>query len=99
ARKRWSCVSSAKPTTHWCGCFSLETQDHRFRATVKLQKKLCDLIVSNDPSAIDSPQSSVELLNGDGDVLAALSGDKASVAEGLLREIDQRLIQKSQPAA
>ena len=43
----------------WVVGFALETSDRRFRATVKLQKKHCDLIVSNGPQAIDSDENDV----------------------------------------
>jgi len=36
----------------WVVGFALETEDHRLRALAKLQRKHCDLVVSNGPAAI-----------------------------------------------
>ncbi|MGV3486594.1 MAG: hypothetical protein ACO1RT_19405, partial [Planctomycetaceae bacterium] len=81
--------------------FALETDDHHFRAIVKLEKKLCDMIVSNGPDAIDSANNTVELLAADGTLVAAFEGSKESVASALVGEIDRRLIRsvRQQPHA
>ncbi|MEO1528636.1 MAG: phosphopantothenoylcysteine decarboxylase [Planctomycetota bacterium] len=81
-----------KRSDQWVVGFALETQDHRFRATVKLEKKHCDMIVSNGPSAIDSLENDVELLDAQGQVIARVSGTKQAVADTLLDNIDQLLI-------
>jgi phosphopantothenoylcysteine decarboxylase/phosphopantothenate--cysteine ligase len=70
----------------------LETEDQRFRATVKLEKKHCDLMVSNGPSAIDANDNHVEVLDRTGQVLAEIDGNKPFVAKRILEEIDDRLI-------
>jgi phosphopantothenoylcysteine decarboxylase/phosphopantothenate--cysteine ligase len=76
----------------WVVGFALETEDQRFRAIVKLERKHCDLMVSNGPGAIDADQNDVELLDTDGNVLASIQGSKSAVASRLLAEIDKRLI-------
>lgn len=86
-------LGQCKRDDQWVVGFALETEDRRFRAIVKLERKHCDLMVSNGPQAIDSDENDVELLSPDGGVLAQIHGDKAKVAAGLLAEIDQRLIQ------
>ena len=43
-----------KRDDQWVVGFALETEDQRFRAIVKLERKHCDLMVSNGPNAIDS---------------------------------------------
>ena len=78
----------------WVVGFALETEDQRFRAIVKLERKHCDLMVSNGPSAIDADQNDVELLDPEGNVLASIQGSKLMVAKRLLSEIDRRLIQR-----
>ncbi len=83
-----------KRPDQWVVGFALETEDQRFRAIVKLERKHCDLMVSNGPSAIDADQNDVELLDPDGTVLASIQGSKLKVAQRLLSEIDQRLINK-----
>jgi phosphopantothenoylcysteine decarboxylase/phosphopantothenate--cysteine ligase len=76
----------------WVVGFALETEDHRLRALAKLERKHCDLVVSNNPLAIASPNNSVEILAPDGIVLATLTGPKESVAVGILALIHERLI-------
>ena len=79
----------------WVVGFALETEDRRFRAIVKLERKHCDLMVSNGPQAIDSDLNDVELLDPAGEVVCHVAGDKRSVAGRILQEIDSRLIRKS----
>lgn len=81
-----------KTREQWLVGFALETTDRRFRATVKLERKLCDLMVSNGPEAINSGENLVELIAPSGEVLHTFSGTKQHVAEGLLQEIQTRLI-------
>ena len=85
-------LGQRKRAGQWVVGFALETEDRRFRSIVKLERKHCDLMVSNGPQAIDSDTNEVELLNRDGEVIAAVSGDKQHVADRLLAEITSRLI-------
>ncbi len=75
----------------WCVGFALETEDQRFRALVKLERKSCDLMVLNGPQAMHSLENSVEILNRSGEVLATLSGPKEQVAHGILAVIQREL--------
>jgi phosphopantothenoylcysteine decarboxylase/phosphopantothenate--cysteine ligase len=86
-------LGQAKRDDQWVVGFALETEDQRFRAIVKLERKHCDLMVSNGPSAIDASDNQVELLDSLGNVLASIDGTKQHVADRLLEQIDQRLIQ------
>ena len=90
-------LGQIKSDSQWVVGFALETEDRRFRATVKLEKKHCDLIVSNGPAAIDSDENDVELLDASGSVIARVQGSKQRVADALLAEIDARLIRKATP--
>lgn len=85
-------IGASKRPQQWVVGFALETEDQRFRALAKLQKKSCDLMVVNGPQAMDSPDNSVEILDKTGHVVAAWSGSKESVARGILDEIEKRLI-------
>ncbi len=85
-------LGQQKSARQWVVGFALESDDRRFRAIVKLEKKHCDLIVSNGPTAIDSNHNEVELLAADGSLVAAFAGTKQSVANSIVREIDRRLI-------
>lgn len=76
----------------WLVGFALETEDHRLRALAKLEKKSCDLVVSNGAQAMHSLDNDVEILNRHGEVLAAIAGTKEEVARGILRIIQENLI-------
>ena len=84
----------AKRPGQWLVGFALETDDPRFRALAKLERKSCDLIVLNGPGAIDAADNQVEVLDREGTIVAALSGTKESVARGILRAVEQRLIRR-----
>lgn len=79
-------------THQWMVGFALETEDHRLRALAKLEKKSCDLMVLNRPEAMHSPDNEVEILDREGSVVAQFAGSKESVASGILRVIETRLI-------
>lgn len=85
-------LGQAKTDRQWVVGFALETEDQRFRAIVKLERKHCDLMVSNGPKAIDAAENEVELLDPAGEVIEAIAGTKEHVAARLLRQIQHRLI-------
>ncbi len=85
-------LGQIKRAGQWVVGFALETDDRRFRATVKLEKKHCDLIVSNGPEAINSAENHVELLDRRGNVVRRVYGDKQLVADAILAEVQHRLI-------
>ena len=80
-----------KKPHQWVVGFALETEDQRFRAIVKMQKKCCDIMVSNGPSAIDSADNEVEILASDGQTIAHVSGSKPAVAASIVESIDRWL--------
>ncbi len=86
-------TAAGKKLPHqWVVGFALETEDRRFRAIVKMQRKLCDMMVSNDATAINSSENSVEILSRSGEVLAAVQGSKIEVARAILRAAETELI-------
>jgi len=85
-------LGASKRLDQWAVGFALETEDARFRALVKLEKKSCDLIVSNGPQAMNSSDNDVEILDRTGAVIAAVQGSKAHVAEQILATISAKLI-------
>jgi phosphopantothenoylcysteine decarboxylase/phosphopantothenate--cysteine ligase len=87
-------LGAGKRTDQWVVGFALETEDRRFRAIAKMQRKCCDMMVSNGPSAIDAVDNEVEVLDRDGSVLATISGTKEHVAGRLLEIIQRRLLGK-----
>lgn len=86
-------LGQGKRDDQWVVGFALETEDVRFRAIVKLERKHCDLMVSNGPTAIDAADNEVELLDGHGNVIEAIAGNKDHVAARLLAQIQSRLIE------
>jgi phosphopantothenoylcysteine decarboxylase / phosphopantothenate---cysteine ligase len=86
-------LGASKRPDQWLVGFALETEDHHFRAITKLEKKSCDLIVLNSPSAIGASENSVEILDRSGAVVAALTGSKTDVANGVFEIVERRLIE------
>lgn len=84
----------ASKTKQWLVGFALETEDHRLRALAKLEKKHCDLMVSNGPEAMHSLENSVEIIDRAGHVLESISGAKEDVARGIFAVIEERLIRR-----
>ena len=83
----------AQKRHQWLVGFALETEDHRFRAIVKLERKSCDLIVLNEPAAMNSDENQVEVLAQEGKVGETISGSKRLVAGGILKVIQKRLVE------
>lgn len=80
-----------KKAGQWTVGFALETEDARFQAINKLQRKLCDLVVVNGVAAINSPNNQIEILNRTGAVVAAASGTKQKLAKLILRVLFEQL--------
>ncbi len=78
--------------SQWMVAFALETEDQRMRALQKLERKSCDLIVVNGADAIHASNTTVEIINADGDVLLDAAGSKDEVARGILRVVQKQLI-------
>ena len=83
----------------WVVGFALETEDHRLRALAKLERKHCDLMVSNGAEAMHSLENDVEVLTPDGEVLGSFRGPKLDVARGVVQVVQQRLIDRGEPQA
>ncbi len=83
----------AEKGERWVVGFALETEDHRLRALAKLERKHCDLMVSNGVEAMDSHENRVEILAADGEVLRSAQGGKLVVAQQILAIIQRRLIE------
>ena len=78
----------------WMVGFALETEDQRFRALAKLERKSCDLMVLNGADAMESADNSVEVIDPAGEVVQALTGSKLDVARGIVQIVQQRLIKR-----
>jgi len=86
-------LGSTKLPHQWTVGFALETEDARFRAITKLERKSCDLVVLNGVTAINSSENSVEIIEPSGNVVETISGSKKEVAQQILAVIQSRLIQ------
>jgi phosphopantothenoylcysteine decarboxylase/phosphopantothenate--cysteine ligase len=84
----------AEKSGRWVVGFALETDDHRLRALAKLERKCCDLMVSNGVEAISALENSVEILDPAGNVVRHVAGSKEAVARAVLAVIDERLIRR-----
>lgn len=87
-------LGAEKRADQWVVGFALETDDARFRAITKLERKSCDLIVLNGPAAMDSLENEVEVLDRAGATAASLQGSKELVARGILAVIQRRLVER-----
>jgi phosphopantothenoylcysteine decarboxylase/phosphopantothenate--cysteine ligase len=83
-----------KKTDQWLVGFALETEDERFRALAKMEKKSCDLMVLNGPAAIAASDNAIEVLDRSGALVAAYQGSKEQVAERLFALVEERLIRR-----
>jgi phosphopantothenoylcysteine decarboxylase/phosphopantothenate--cysteine ligase len=86
-------LSSVK-SSQWMVAFALETEDQRMRALQKLERKSCDLIVANGPSAVHAKDTKIEVIDKGGNVLGAFSGPKQQVALDMFRVISEVLIEQ-----
>jgi len=82
----------AEKSDQWLVGFALETEDHRFRAITKMERKSCDLMVLNEPSAMNSLHNEVEILNREGMVVATFAGTKSVVARGIVQVVHAELM-------
>ena len=85
----------AEKEGRWVVGFALETEDHRFRAITKAEKKSCDLMVLNSPSAMNAETTEVELLAPSGTLIAQLSGTKIDVSQQIFDVIKSELLDKA----
>lgn len=85
-------LGSTKRDGQWLVGFALETDDDRFRAIVKMQKKSCDLMVVNGPEAMDSDGSSIEILHRNGSLVGAHQGPKIEIARHIFSAIHAKLL-------
>jgi len=83
---------AASKGKRWVVGFALETEDHRLRALAKLERKHCDLIVSNGVEAISAADNRIEIINSAGTVLKQVTGAKSHVAQQIIAVIEGQLI-------
>ena len=89
-------LGAEKRPGQWLVGFALETEDARYRAVTKMQKKSCDLMVLNGPEAMNAPDNRVEILDCSGTVIQSLAGTKLKVARGILDTIQTMLVSRGE---
>lgn len=82
----------AEKGDRWVVGFALETDDQRFRAITKLERKRCDLMVLNGPQAMHAADNDVEVIDPAGQVVGQFRGRKEDVATAILKLIAQHLV-------
>jgi phosphopantothenoylcysteine decarboxylase / phosphopantothenate---cysteine ligase len=85
-------LGASKRADQWAVGFALETEDQRFRAITKMQKKSCDMMILNGPEAMNSMTNHVEVLNRKGEVIGQFEGTKTEVAKKIFQSIERELI-------
>lgn len=86
-------LGTEKRRDQWVVGFALETDDARFKAITKLERKHCDLIVLNGPTAMDAGDNEIEMLDRDGKIVLSAKGDKDEVAKQILQVIQTQLVE------
>lgn len=85
-------AASTKQPHQWVIGFALETEDKRFRTISKMQRKFCDMMISNDASAINASENNVEILGRNGGLLGSVQGSKLDVARAILATAQAELM-------
>ena len=85
-------LGSRKQAQQWVVGFALETDDARFKAITKLERKHCDWIVLNGPQAMDAADNSIEVFDRLGQTVLRANGDKLQVARAILSAIQDEFI-------
>lgn len=85
-------LAARRRADQWVVGFALETEDHRFRAITKLERKRCDLIVLNRPQAMHADSNEVEVFDPAGQLVLAAKGLKQNVSREVFHVIQTRLI-------
>jgi phosphopantothenoylcysteine decarboxylase/phosphopantothenate--cysteine ligase len=86
-------LGAEKRPDQWVVGFALETDDARFKAITKLEKKHCDLIVLNGPAAMDAGDNEIEMLDPEGNVVLSAKGSKDEIAKQILQVIQRQLVE------
>ncbi|MEL7497524.1 MAG: phosphopantothenoylcysteine decarboxylase [Planctomycetota bacterium] len=85
-------LGKQKRSDQWTIGFALETDDARFRAIGKLQRKNCNLVVLNGVSAIDSNFNEIEIIDQLGGTVHQSSGPKSEIAASIIQTADRLLM-------
>ena len=81
-------LAAAKRPGQWVVGFALETEDRHYRAVAKMQRKRCDLMVSNSAAAIDAAATDLDILGRDGVLIEHVVGPKPHAADRIWAAIE-----------
>ena len=85
-------LGEIKQPNQWSVAFALETENGIQNAVSKLKRKNCDLVVLNDPSAIESNQTQIKILDAAGKIVAEVSNSKLAAAQAIIQCIHDRFL-------
>ena len=77
-------AGKCKTDKQWTIGFALETDNGHANAVSKLERKNCDYIVLNAPSAIDSADNSISIIDPTGKSVETFAGPKQLVANRII---------------
>lgn len=89
-------LASQAPADRWFVAFALEPGADPERAFAKIEAKRCDLIVVNDLTAMEGPQTAVAVYDRAHALVGRKSGMKRTVAIWLMRLFESQLATGSQ---
>jgi phosphopantothenoylcysteine decarboxylase/phosphopantothenate--cysteine ligase len=84
-------LGKSKRPRQWSVAFALETENGIENAVAKLKRKNCDLVVLNSPSAINSMETHVKILDSNGTMIAEISDSKQTAADTIITCIQNQL--------
>ena len=85
-------LAAAKRPGQWVVGFALETEDRHYRAVAKMQRKRCDLMVSNSAAAIDAAETDLDILGRDGVLIERVVGPKSHAADRIWAAIEAHCV-------
>ena len=85
-------LGEIKQPHQWSVAFALETENGTQNAVAKLNRKNCDLVVLNDPSAIEAQQTQIRILDAASKILADVSDSKLVAAQAIIQCLEKHVI-------
>lgn len=85
-------LGEIKQPHQWSVAFALETENGIKNAVGKLNRKKCDLVVLNDPTAIEAQRTQIRILDPVGKTLADVSDSKLVAAQTIIQCLEKHVI-------
>jgi len=84
-------LGKIKQPHQWSVAFALETENGLKNAAAKLARKNCDLVVLNAPTAIESTETHIKVLDSTGTILAEVADSKLAAAKAIVECIENQI--------